>query len=274
MIMEAWLILLPAFILSALMIATHTYLGLHVLARGIIFVDLALAQVAALGISFAFLIGEEPHGLNAQWYAFGATLVVAFGFARLRGIPNKTTREVIIGCVYVLATALSIVILSRSNQGMEELKAMFNGSILWVRWSEIVRVAAIYAALAALHIVYRKRFYRLSYDVPGTALPSFWWEFLFFASFAVVITLAVNIAGVLLVFAFLIIPAFSASLFTSVFGRRLLLGWGLGMVGSIAGLWLAFMADLPVGATVVSVFGGLPLVALGLKGIGRWARRY
>jgi len=263
--MEAWLILLPAFVMSALMIMTHTYLGLHVLSRGIIFVDLALAQVAALGMSFAFLLGVEPHGLTAQLYAFAATLTAAFAFAGLRRIQGKTTREVIIGCVYVVATALSIVILSRSSQGMEELKSLFNGNILWVRWQEIAVVAGIYLALVLLHVLYRKRFYALSFSTEEARPPSFLWEFLFFASFAIVITLAVNVAGVLLVFAFLIIPAFSALLVAKSFFGRLFLGWCLGLSGAVAGLWLSFSADLPVGATVVSVLGLLPLVALGLR---------
>ncbi len=263
--MDPWLILLPAFVMSALMILSHTYLGLHVLARGIIFVDLALAQVAALGMSLAFLMGEEPHGLTAQLYAFAATLTVAFAFAGLRRVSGKTTREVIIGCVYVVATALSIVILSRSSQGMEELKSLFNGNILWVRWQEIAVVAGVTALLALLHLVYRKRFYALSFAAQDTQRPGFVWEFLFFASFAVVITFAVNIAGVLLVFAFLIIPAFSASLVVGSLSARLLLGWGLGLLGAVAGLWLSFAADLPVGATVVSVVGLLPLLAVGLR---------
>jgi len=264
--MEAWLILLPAFAMSALMILSHTYLGLHVLARGIIFVDLALAQVAALGLSLAFLLGEDPHGLNAQLYAFAATLTAAFAFAGLRRIPGKTTREVIIGCVYVVTTALSIVVLSRSSQGMEELKSIFNGSILWVRWQEIAVVAGVTALLALFHFIYRKRFYNLSFAVgEEQSQPGFLWEFLFFASFAIIITLAVNIAGVLLVFAFLIIPAFSASLVVSTLVGRMLLGWGLGLVGAVAGLWLSFSADLPVGATVVAVVGLLPLIALGLQ---------
>lgn len=263
--MDAWLILLPAFVLSALMIFTHTYLGLHVLARGVIFVDLALAQVAALGVSIAFLMGEEAHGSRAQFYAFAATLVVAFAFSGLRRIPGKTTREVIIGCVYVVATALTIVILSRSSQGMEELKSLFNGNILWVRWQEITVVAIAYGVLAALHIVYRRRFHALSFDTQNTRQPGFLWEFLFFASFAIVITLAVNIAGVLLVFAFLIIPAFSASILVATLGKRLLVGWILGLLGSAAGLWLSFSADLPVGATVVSVLGLLPILAAGLR---------
>ena len=263
--MDAWLILLPAFALSALMIFTHTYLGLHVLARGVIFVDLALAQVAALGVSIAFLLGEEAHGSHAQLYAFAATLIVAFAFSGLRRIPGKTTREVIIGCVYVVATALTIVILSRSTQGMEELKSLFNGNILWVRWQEITVVAVAYGALVALHVVYRTRFHALSFDSEDSRQPGFLWEFLFFATFAIVITLAVNIAGVLLVFAFLIIPAFSASILVTTLGKRLMVGWFFGVLGSTAGLWLSFSADLPVGATVVSVLGLLPVIAVAFK---------
>ena len=263
--MDAWMILLPAFALSVLMIVTHTYLGLHVLARGIIFVDLALAQVAALGVSIAFLLGQEAHGVMAQLYAFSATLVAAAGFAKLRQLPGKTTREVTIGCVYVVATALAIVILSRSSQGMEELKGLFNGHILWVSWPEIAWVAAIYAVLTLLHLGYQQRFHALSFNESEAPPATFFWEFLFFASFAVVITLAVNLAGVLLVFAFLIIPAFSASLLSQSLRSQLLIGWCLGICGSAVGLWLSFVADLPTGATVVAVMGCLPLIAVAVK---------
>ena len=263
--MADWMILLPAFIVTVLMIVTHTYLGLHVLARGIIFVDLALAQIAALGVSIAFLMGQESHGYVAQLYAFGATLAAAFGFAKLREIPSKTVREVTIGCVYVVATALSIVILSRSSQGMEELKAMFNGNILWVQWQEIILIALAYALLTLLHLIFHRRFHALSFEANNSVKPSFMWEFLFFATFALVITLAVNVAGVLLVFAFLIIPAFSASILTGSFMRRLLLGWAMGVTGSAAGLWLSLTADLPVGATVVSILGTVPILAAFFK---------
>lgn len=263
--MDAWQILLPAFVMSALMIITHTYLGLHVLARGIIFVDLALAQIAALGASVAFLLGHEAHGLEAQAFAFGATLVAALAFTGLHKIPGKTAREVTIGCVYIVATALSLVILSRTTQGMEELKSLFNGNILWVQWKDISFVAIAYGALVLLHGLQRRHFYALSFKTDRTDQPSLIWEFLFFASFAVVITLAVNIAGILLVFAFLIIPGFSASLLAGSFGTRLILGWGLGLGGSAIGLWLSFVADLPVGATVVSLLGMLPIAAVFLQ---------
>ncbi|MCZ6522566.1 MAG: metal ABC transporter permease [Alphaproteobacteria bacterium] len=280
--MDAWLILLPAFALSVLLVLTHTYLGLHVLARGIIFVDLALAQVAALGASLAFLLGQDPHGLDAHLYALGATLAAAFGFAKLRRLPGKTMREVVIGCVYVVATALSIVVLSRSASGLDELKSMLNGSILWARWEEIALIGGVYLVLVALHAVWRRRFHALSLApveagegaAEGAAeAPGFLWEFLFFASFAVVITLAVNLAGVLLVFAFLIIPAFSASLLARTFGARLALGWAIGVVGSLAGLWVSYNADLPVGATMVSVLGALPIVAALIAALARARRR-
>ena len=266
--MDDWQILLPAFVMTTLMIITHTYLGLHVLARGIIFVDLALAQIAALGASIAFLLGYEAHGLEAQGFAFAATLFAALVFTGLHKIPGKTAREVTIGCVYIVATALSLVILSRSTQGMEELKSLFNGNILWVQWKDITLVAIAYGLLVLLHGIKRKHFYALSFQTDSNRA-SLLWEFLFFASFAVVITLAVNIAGILLVFAFLIIPGFSASLLASTFGKRLILGWVLGLVGSVIGLWLSFVADLPVGATVVSLLGLLPIMAIILKAFGQ-----
>lgn len=256
--MDAIEILLPAFVLCVLMLLTHSYFGLHVLSRGIIFVDLALAQIAALGISIAFLFGEETHGYTAQISAFVATLLASFLFAKLRRLPNKVTREVTIGCVYVVSTALTTVILSRSSQGMEELKAIFNGNILWVSWEEIAIVFCIYLIISIFHLIYRKKFYQLSFADTNVDA-GFLWEFLFFASFAIIITLAVNLAGILLVFAFLIIPAFSASMLIKGFTKQLIFSWMLALLGCLAGLYSAYALDLPVGATVVSVLGFIPV---------------
>lgn len=262
---DTGMLLLPALALSALLVLTHTYFGLHVLARGIVFVDLALAQVAALGASVAFLLDHEVHGGAARVYAFGAALLAGAGFAWLRRLPDKTLREVAIGCVYVVAAALSIVILSRSAPGMEELRALLNGNILWVRWGEIALVAAVYAALALLHGVFWPRFQALSFGghAPRGALL---WELLFFASFAAVITLAVQLAGVLLVLAFLILPAFSAVLLARTPSRRLVLGWLLGLGGAVAGLVCSVLADLPTGPTMAVVLGLLPILAALMRG--------
>jgi zinc/manganese transport system permease protein len=262
------MILLPACALSVLLILTHTYLGLHVLARGVIFVDLALAQVAALGASLAFLLGHDPHGGAALSYAFGAALLASFGCAWLGRIADVTTREVAIGCVYVTASALAILILSRSVVGMEELKTLLNGNILWVRWQDVGVIAAVYSLLAAAQILLRKRSALLAFGKQAT----FGRELLFFMSFAVVITLAVQIAGVLLVFALLIMPAFSATLLAAAPARQLILGCLLGLLGSVAGLWLSYAADIPTGTTMVAVLGLLPLLALALRPVAACSR--
>lgn len=263
--MSIWALLAPALIVSVLMLITHTYFGLHVLARGIIFVDLALAQIAVLGLSLAFLAGYETHSVEAHVFAFGAALLAAGGFALLRRIPDKVAREVAIGCTYVVATALTVVILSRSNQGMEELKSMLNGNVLFTGWRDVGILATAYLAVALLHAAFRRRFHALSFG-DGTTQRSFLWEFLFFASFALVITLGVDLAGVLLVFAYLIIPAFSASLLSNRFRVRLVLGFLLGLAGSTLGLWLSCAGDLPTGATMVAALGLLPVAAA----LARW----
>lgn len=259
--MNTWTLLAPALTLSVLMLIAHTYLGLHVLARGIIFVDLALAQVAVLGMSLAFVAGYDTHSVYAHAFAFGSALIAAGGFALLRRIADKVTREVVIGCAYVVATALTVIILSRSSQGIEELKSLFNGNILFLQWSEVGILAAAYAVLAVMHAVFFRRFHALSFMPQRAGHLAFLWEFLFFASFAVAITLGVDLAGVLLVFAYLIIPAFSASLLSRIFHRQWLLGIALGMVGSTLGLWLSFVADLPTGPTIVVALGLVPVVA-------------
>jgi len=263
--MDTLLFLLPAFALTTLLILTHTYLGLHVLARGIIFVDIALAQIAALGASIAFLMGETVHGASGQIFSFAFTLTAAFGFTQLRRINDKTTREVTIGCIYVVTTALSIVVLSRSISGMEELKTLFNGSILWARWQDVGTLGIVSILVGVLFLFGHKRFKRLSMESDKVISGTYTWECIFFASFAIVITTAVHLAGILVVFAYLIIPAFSASIIAKNWHTRLLLGWAFGLSGSLAGLILAYLADLPVGATIVSVLGVIPILSAAFR---------
>ena len=145
---------------------------------------------------------------------------------------------------------------------MEALKSLFNGSILWVGGTEIIAIGAVYAALGLAHAIWRKWFFALSYERGENVRANLFWEFAFFASFAAVITLAVEVAGVLLVFAFLIIPAFCASMLFISFAGRLVAGWAVGALGSLAGLALAYAADLPVGPTVVAVLGLLPVLCV------------
>ena len=253
-------ILTPALAFMALMLLTHSYLGLHVLMRGVIFVDLALAQIAALGASVAFAYGAEPGDPWTLAAAMGAAICAAAGFAQISRVEDNTTREVIIGVVYVIATALSVLILSQSTTGMEHLKLLLNGSVLLVSWTDIALTASAYLVISFGYFAFSGRLIALSATGRQSA-SSVWWEAFFFATFAIVITIAVGIAGVLLVFAFLIIPAFAASLIASSFRRRLLLAWLGGILASVAGAWIAFSFDFPVGPTVVATLGTLPAIA-------------
>lgn len=266
--MSAWEIMLPAFAVCALLIATHTYFGLHVLARGIIFVDIALAQVAVFGTSVAFALGHDAHSAAAHGFAFGAAALAALAFAALRRIADKTTREAAIGVVSVVATAASLAILANSPAGVEELKTMLSGNLLAARWRDVRVLAFVVAAVGALHWRFYPRFYALSF-AQGDPRPHFWAEAAFFISFAAVITFAREFAGVLLVFAYLVVPAFSASLLTTCFLCRWGSGAALALVASAAGLWLSYAYDLSIGATIVTVLGVLPLAAAVLAVVRR-----
>jgi zinc/manganese transport system permease protein len=253
-------ILTPPLAFMALMLFTHTYLGLHVLMRGVIFVDLALAQIAALGASIAFTYGAEPGDPWALGAALGAAILAAAGFAQVSRIQDNTVREVIIGIVYVIATALSVLVLSQSTTGMEHLKLILNGSVLLVSWADIAVAAVAYGVISIGYGLFSERLIGMSQS-RGVDRHSIYWEAFFFSTFAIIITIAVGVAGVLLVFAFLIVPAFAASLIAVTFRGRLLLAWLGGASGSIAGLLIAFYLDLPIGPTVVATLGLLPILA-------------
>jgi zinc/manganese transport system permease protein len=269
--------LLGAPLLACLVLTgIHAYLGLHVLARGVIFVDLALAQVAALGMTTALLAGHAPQSGAAWAYALGFTAAGAGLFAltrespaagRARGIPQ----EAIIGIVYAVTAALSVLVLDRVPQGSEYIKQLLVGSILSVTVDEVARVAALYAAIGVLHWLCRRPFLAISLgsDVPGARL----WDFLFYFTFGLVVTSSVRMAGVLLVFSYLIVPAVLAVWLARGVAPRLVVGWAVGVAASVVGLLTSYGADLPTGATIVAMFGaGLALVALG-RGAGRLARR-
>ena len=258
--MEQFYILVPAFWMSLFLVSTHTYFGLHVLARGIIFVDLALAQTAALGNIVAILLGAESGSSLPVFMGLLFSCTAAFFLAFVRRIPDKTTREVAIGSIYITSMAMGIVLLGFSPHGSEELKAMLNGNILWVTNYQIAQVGGISVVILLLHFFLRKRFIALS-NLDQNDRRNFFMELLFFLSFAIIITTAVQIVGVLMVFAYLILPAFSASLLVSTFQNRLFLGAFMGVAITVAGGGLSVIYDLPTGAAIVSLMGILPLMA-------------
>ena len=267
--MNDFLIFMAApFAACLVLVGIHAYLGIHVLAREVIFVDLSLAQIAALGTTLAFLAGYSLESRTAYFFSLGATLLGAgvFGLTRMR--HGRVSQEAIIGIVYAVSAAAGVLVIDRAPHGAEHLKHMLVGSILWVTWPEVLKTAAIYAVVGIFHWIFRKRFLTISFDEEEAARRA-WsirtWDFLFYASFGFVITSSVPIAGVLLVFAFLIVPAVCATLFADRVGVRLVIGWGIGFVVSALGCSLSYAADLPTGATVVCVFGLVLLLLVSLR---------
>ena len=265
---------LPPLVACLVIVAIHSYLGLHVIAREVIFVDLSLAQMAALGSSVAILAGSQPDSSSAFLYALAFTTLGAAVFAMTRTDDRGVVpQEAIIGIVYVMASAAAILVADRTPRGGEAIKDILVGSLLWVTWPTIGRLAAIYALIGIFHWVLRRRFLTISFN-PETAVAQGWrirwWDFLFYLSFGIVITFSVPIAGVLLVFSFLVVPAAIAFQFTRRQGSLAAISWLAGALASAAGLWVSFHYDLPTGPVVVCMFGLLLLLAYLLRrGMGR-----
>jgi zinc/manganese transport system permease protein len=249
-----WVPFLACLVLTGI----HVYLGLHVLARGIIFVDLALAQVAALGITVALLAGHPIQSGAAYWYALAFTLAGSLLFAVSRTHRAPIPQEAIIGIVYAVSAAIAILVIDRAPQGSEHIKQLLVGSILTVTLREVGTLALLYAIIGSLHWTMRRPLLEISLDPEAAVSKGRWvrgWDFVFYASFGFVVTSSVQIAGVLLVFSYLIVPAAIAALLVRSVSARLALGWGLGFVVSLLGLVASATWDLPTGATVVTTFG-------------------
>jgi zinc/manganese transport system permease protein len=246
----------------------HAYLGLHVIERQVIFVDLALAQIAALGAGVALFFHQDFESPASYWFSLGFTVAGAalFSFSRLR--KQRVPQEAVIGIVYAVAAALLMLILSRSGEGDEHIRHVFLGNILLVTPGEVIKMALIYAVIGILHFAWRGPLFMISRD-PEKAyekgLPVRRWDFLFYTTFGIVVTSSVQIAGVLLVFSYLIVPAACAVLFVKGERARLLFGWAVGFFVSVAGITASYFLDLPTGASVVCIFGLMMLLLAVLR---------
>ncbi len=257
------------FVASLILTGIHAYLGVHVVERGVIFVDLSLAQIAALGAAIAILIpgtDGDPHGPAVYWISLAFTFIGALVFSTIRGHRARIPQEAIIGICYAVASAGAILAMSKATSESEHLKDMLVGNILAVSWPEVGETAALYGAIGIFHYVFRKTFLAISLDHQATAARGVsvrFWDFLFYASFGFVVTSSVAIAGVLLVFCYLIVPSVAAMLYAETIGKRLAIGWTMGTVVSALGVYLSLVLDLPTGATIVCTFGVvLALMAL------------
>lgn len=256
--MEMLTLMAAPFAVCLILAGIHCYLGLHVVTRGVIFVDLALAQIAAFGATLALLFGYELSGINAYIFSLLFTFVGAGIFALSRFREKIVPQEAIIGIVYAVFSAAAILVLDRAPHGHEAIKAMLVGSILYVSWPEVVKTLLIYAAIGIFHYIFRKKFLLISQDVEKArreGISVIFWDFLFYMTFGFVVTSSVKIAGVLLVFSYLIVPAVCAMLLIKGISRRLILGWFIGFLVSAFGLFFSAKLDLPTGAAVVACFG-------------------
>lgn len=254
------------FAASLILTGIHSYLGVHVVERGVIFVDLSLAQIAALGATIAVLMplsGGDPHDPSVYWVSLGFTFIGAAVFSTLHSHRARIPQEAIIGICYAVASAAAIVAMSKSTSQAEHLQDMLVGNILAVSWHEVIRTALLYGCIGAFHYVFRRRFLAISMDrgrAEAEGVSVRLWDFLFYASFGFVVTSSVSIAGVLLVFCYLIVPSVAAMLYSERIGTRLAIGWSMGTLVSLLGIWLSLRWDLPTGATIVVTFGGVLIV--------------
>jgi zinc/manganese transport system permease protein len=266
-------LLVAPFVMCLILTGIHAYLGVHVLAREVVFVDIALAQIAALGATAAFLVGYEMDTWQSYACGLAATIAGASVLAMTRTRGRHVSQEAVIGVVYAVSSAGAVLLADRAPHGVEHVKTMLVGTLLSVRGFDIAEVSLLYAAVGMLHWLCRRPFFLISTE-PDRAFAEGWsvrlWDFVFYASFGVVVTSSVRIGGVLLVFSYLIVPALAGILLGQSIRAKLLVGWAFGTIVSILGVTASAVLDLPTGATVVCVFGATLLVLWALVRLLGW----
>lgn len=236
-------ILLPALVAGLIVLSTHVPLGRQVLARGIVFIDLAIAQVAGLGVTLSDALGFEPSGWRVQVAAAAAALVGALLLTWTDKLWPEV-QEALIGVLFVFAACVELLLLANNPHGGEHLKDLLVGQILWVQIPHLWPIAVLYAAALILWFTMRERLGRVG----------------FYVLFAIVVTQSVQLVGIYLVFASLIVPALAARYFPEPL--RLWIGYGFGIAGYVIGLALSSIFDLPTGAVIVATLVGLLPLAL------------
>ena len=246
------------FLASVVLVAILGYLGLHVLLRGVVFVDLALAQIAAVGTLVAFLFHHEPGSPAAFAFSLAAALIGAAIFSFTRNDSGGVPQEALIGITYVIASAFGILLADRAPEGAEHIKEMLAGAIVWVTWPTVVRNLVIVALVGIVHFAVRRQLIAISEHPEeavrqGIGLKR--WDFFFYATFGLVVTLAVEIAGVLMVFAYLVAPAILALRTSSSWPVRIATAWMVGICATAIGLGASYRWDFPSGPAIVCTLG-------------------
>ena len=254
--MDLLLFLGPAFFICLILTGIHCYLGLHVLTRKIIFVDLALAQSAAFGLAISILLDWDPGSLKSYLTVLSSALTASILFTLIASYKKQIYQEAFIGIVYALFSVLVVLLFDKAAHGAEHIKQTLTGHLIWVSWSEVLKISLIYIPISAIYFIFQKKIWESS-----TGKNTDWkWNFIFYVLFSLVIASSVSIAGVLLVFSFLIVPAFLSSFFYKSFSSRLFFGWSLGLFLSLLGLALSYTLNLPTSPFLVFLFTSLPVV--------------
>jgi zinc/manganese transport system permease protein len=261
--MEAFSFLILPFLACLLLILIHAYFGIHILQRGIIFVDLALAQFIGIGIALSFIFGEEKVFLLSLVFA----LLGAFILSLSKYASRQVNIEAFIGVLYIFSFSASILILDKSPHGIEEFKTILNGNILWVTPQQLLSTLALYSGVGLFHFLLRKKFFALTFEGKG----GIFLEFLFYLSFAMVLIKSVLMAGILQVFSFLVIPALIGKLFFQSTAKILVTGWLTGVAVSMLGIFLSFKLDIPTAPIIVAGLAMLFFVLLIIKIV--WFRK-
>ena len=251
------------------------YLGLHVVQRGIIFIDIAMAQMASLGFCVGALYGLELEDPRNLAIALGFTVVAAALFSFTNKSESEVPQEAVIGIAYVVAAAAAVLVLSRAAHGDEEIKNMLVGNILLVTKEEIAKTAGLFAFVVLVHGVWRRQLLRVSFlraEAHAEGMRVRAWDFLFYALFGLVVTSFVRIAGVLLIFSYLIVPAVCAVLLARTMRIRMLIGCIIALIGGVGGMIASFYADLPSGAAIVCALGALLILAAFAAAFLRWKK--
>lgn len=261
-------LMIPPIVAALLILSIHAYLGLHVIAREVIFVDLAFAQIAAMGATAALLLGFDHGTPQSLVFSLIFTLLGALVFSFTRMEKSAVPQEAIIGITYVVASAAVILLAGFTAEGTEHLQETMTGTLIWVDWATIRTLAIVYALMGVFHFALRKQFLAVSFS-PQLLQRVRFWDFLFYASFGLVISFSVEIAGVLMVFSTLVIPAVIAFLFTHRLGVALVIAWIAGAIAIVGGIGASFIWDVATGPLLVCAFGLVLVLAAILRAILR-----
>jgi zinc/manganese transport system permease protein len=252
--------------LIAVVLIMHTYIGLHIIRRILIFSDLVLDQLAAFGALVGVALYLDYTSPLSYLIAFAMVLIGSVLLAWIKPRRPAIPREAVIGILYAMALVICLLLTDKMPGGEGLITTTLSGCLLWVTWPLVLTTVVVYGILLVIHYVYRRRFIALT-ENPGSLHRERLWDFLFFTSQGVITVLIVPIAGVLLAYSFLMIPAAIATLFTKRWGSAMLLGWTIGFLACCAGLGTSYAFNFPYGPTLVLSLGVCFLVSLVLRAI-------